>query len=142
MTALENSPVHGTAVAVGERGFLILGPSGSGKSGLALAMIALGAALVSDDQVVLQADCDGVSLTAPDPIIGQIEARFVGVLQTDVQRVARLAFVVDLAQAAETRMPQLQTIAVLNHRIDLINGQNVPNLASVLMILGKGGRVK
>lgn len=45
--------VHGSCVAFGGAGVLILGPSGSGKSALALALIGLGAALVADDRVSL-----------------------------------------------------------------------------------------
>ena len=42
--------LHATCVAVDGRGLLILGPSGSGKSALALQLIALGAQLVADDR--------------------------------------------------------------------------------------------
>ena len=41
--------VHGTTVARAGRAVLILGASGTGKSALALQMIALGARLVADD---------------------------------------------------------------------------------------------
>ncbi len=45
--------VHASCVAFGGAGVLILGPSGSGKSALALALMGLGAALVADDRVLL-----------------------------------------------------------------------------------------
>ena len=43
--------LHGSAVAFGARGLLILGGSGSGKSSLALRLVQHGAALVADDRV-------------------------------------------------------------------------------------------
>ncbi len=43
--------LHASAVAVDGRGCLITGASASGKSTLALEMIALGAELVADDRV-------------------------------------------------------------------------------------------
>ena len=72
--------LHGTAVTVGVRGLLILGPSGSGKSRLALKMIALGANLVSDDRVWLNKIGTGFELQAPEQIRGRIEARGLGLL--------------------------------------------------------------
>lgn len=138
--AIKNSPAHGTAIAVGGRGFLFVGSSGSGKSGLALQMIGLGAELISDDQVLLERIGADVEMTAPDTLRNLIEARFIGVLKTDVSRSAVLRHVIDMDKEPEARMPQLQYSEVLGVRIDLINGQNVPDLASILMILGRGAR--
>jgi len=45
--------IHATTVAVNGRGVMIRGASGSGKSALALQMIAMGAELVSDDRTSL-----------------------------------------------------------------------------------------
>ena len=45
--------VHGTCVDLDGRGILLRGPSGSGKSDLALRLIDSGARLVADDQVVV-----------------------------------------------------------------------------------------
>lgn len=140
MLAIEKSPVHGTAVAVGGRGFLFLGPSGSGKSGLGLQMIALGAMLVSDDQIVLTRDGARVILTAPTTLEGLIEARGVGILTAPQAGPTPLYHVVDLSKDSSARLPQLHSCDVLGARIDLINGRNVPNLASLLMILGRGER--
>lgn len=137
---IHQGPVHGTAVAVGGRGFLILGPSGAGKSGLALQMIALGADLVADDQVLLTARDGPVFLTAPPALHGLIEARGVGLLSVPTLPEAPLQCVVDLAADPETRMPHPQHVHVLGRRIDLINGRNVPNLSFVLMILGQNAQ--
>lgn len=58
--------VHGTCVCIGEVGVLLLGPSGSGKSDLALRLIDGGAHLVADDQVQIEA-ASGALLASPRP---------------------------------------------------------------------------
>ena len=52
--------VHATCVAVNGKGVLIVGASGSGKSTLALQMLAMGAELVADDQVILRLREQGI----------------------------------------------------------------------------------
>ena len=67
--------VHASCVALGGRGVLILGGSGAGKSGLALQLMAYGAALVSDDRTILSNRDGALQAAAPDTIRGRIEAR-------------------------------------------------------------------
>ncbi|WDZ76584.1 HPr kinase/phosphorylase [Ensifer adhaerens] len=77
--------VHGTAIVLGTRGFLITGPSGSGKSRLALACIAAArqaghfAALVADDRVDLSLEQDRIVARCPPSIHGLIEIRGAGI---------------------------------------------------------------
>ncbi|WP_069301431.1 HPr kinase/phosphorylase [Neptunicoccus sediminis] len=138
---IEKSPVHGTAVAVNGQGFLIMGPSGSGKSGLALQMIALGADLVADDQVLLTHRAGQVWMSSPAPLHGMIEARGIGLLRQPAVQAARLSRVVDLSAEPETRMPHPRSVHVMGSRIDLLKGRNIPNLASILLLLGRDGPV-
>lgn len=76
---------HGTAIVVGETGLLFVGPPGAGKSSLALQTLFSArlaghfAALVSDDQVFLDAVNGGVRATAPASIAGMIELRGSGI---------------------------------------------------------------
>jgi len=101
--------VHGTAIALGEKAVLIRGPSGSGKSDLALRCIAappfgegaLRAALVADDQVRLTREGEAVEAEPPPAIAGKIEVRGLGILSLPFRRGARLALVVDLVPAAD-----------------------------------------
>ncbi|MBX9886051.1 MAG: HPr kinase/phosphatase C-terminal domain-containing protein [Novosphingobium sp.] len=74
-------PYQATCVCVAGQGLLIEGPSGSGKSSLALALIDRGAALVGDDGVSLERD--GTRLVAsPVPATrGLIEVRNLGILE-------------------------------------------------------------
>ena len=62
--------VHGTAIDIDGAGILLLGPSGSGKSDLALRLIDGGARLVADDRVA-QENINGViSLSPPEKLAG------------------------------------------------------------------------
>ena len=140
MLTLENNPVYGSAIAVDGRGFLIRGASGSGKSGLVLQMMALGADLISDDQVIIERSAGTIIMSAPQTLVGKIEARFVGIINVPTRKNAVLNHVIDLDLDSPAQLPQLQHCEVLGLRINLINGRNVPNLASILMIFGRTER--
>ncbi len=101
--------VHGTALALGGKAVLIRGPSGSGKSDLALRCIALPpfphigerAQLLADDQVQLAVTPRGLQASAPETIAGKIEVRGVGILSTTPSASAVLALVVDLVRVSD-----------------------------------------
>ncbi len=131
---------HATSVSVAGDGVLIKGASGSGKSALALQLLALGAVLVSDDQTVLR-DENGVLLaTAPPQIRGLIEARNLGILNADTVPFATIRLVVELDCLETERLPEARTCEILGitvpclHKID---GAHFP--AAILQYL-KGGR--
>ena len=88
--------VHGTCVALGPVGVLIRGPSGSGKSDLALRLIEDGAALVADDQVALEVQGGQLVASAPATIAGLIEVRGIGIVSLPRVESAPLSLVVDL----------------------------------------------
>ncbi len=96
-------------MALDGRAVLILGPSGSGKSALALQLMALGCALVSDDQTRLRARDGGLFVSAPDRLRGMIEARGVGLLAAEALPAARLVLVADLGQDEVMRLPQMRS---------------------------------
>ncbi|MGY9049981.1 hypothetical protein P775_05325 [Puniceibacterium antarcticum] len=121
MTAHTPLILHATAVSVGGRAALIRGASGSGKSALALEMMARGAQLVADDRVVLRATDAGIELRAPEAIRGLIEARGVGLLHADTVASALLAVVVDLDQTETDRLPQSQNTVVLGASLPLLH---------------------
>lgn len=106
-------PIHGTCVAVGARGVLIRGRSGAGKSDLALRLIAEGARLVADDQVLVRAVAGRLVARAPEPIRGLIEVRGVGLVPAPTAAFARIGLVVDLAAAnAVPRLPEPQSTRI------------------------------
>lgn len=98
--------LHASAVAVGERGLLISGAAGAGKTTLALEMIALGADLVADDRVVAERDRSGqLRLSAPPGIAGLVEVRGFGLTLLPARAGVALALIADLDEAASARLP-------------------------------------
>jgi serine kinase of HPr protein (carbohydrate metabolism regulator) len=101
--------VHASVALVGDRGVLIRGPSGSGKSSLLLALIAVDAersALVADDRVSLDAVNGRVIATVPEAIAGMVELRGQGILRRPFISPVVVDLVVDLVAPVESpRMP-------------------------------------
>ncbi len=100
--------VHATTVDIAGLGVLILGAPGAGKSDLALRLMADGAFLVADDQTSVDVRGDELWATAPDKIVGLVEARGVGIVSAAIKRGTRLALAVQLTAAPE-RMPESRT---------------------------------
>jgi len=114
----EPATVHASAVLVGERGVLIRGPSGSGKSSLLLGLLAGEPAttwLIADDRVILTAAHGRLIAAAPPALAGLMEIRGQGVVRRPFVSPARLDLVVDLIPPADCdRMPpvEAETVAV------------------------------
>lgn len=134
------SPHHATCVAVNGRGLLITGPSGSGKSALALQLLGLGAQLVADDQTLLNRDGDKIIATCPEPLTGLIEARGVGILRVQPLPAATLTAVVDMSSATTSRLPKPQQCDILGVQIDLVSRVDADHFASALMCFLSNGR--
>ncbi|MGE0629461.1 MAG: HPr kinase/phosphorylase [Hyphomicrobiaceae bacterium] len=106
--------IHATAISVAGRAVLIRGPSGFGKSDLALRCLAVTRPpfaseppqLVADDQVMAEVAEGGVQLRPPASIAGLIEVRGWGVIRIGSVAQARLELVADLVDPGETeRLP-------------------------------------
>lgn len=134
--------LHGTCVAHGQSGLLIIGASGSGKSALALQLLAMGAALVADDRVIINNIDETLVASCPLPIKGLIEARGVGLLAALPQPNTLVKCVVDLDQIEPDRLPPHRSITILGVEVDLVFGKDSPNLAAALNQLMKIGRVE
>lgn len=99
--------VHGTFIALDGDGVLLRGPSGSGKSDIALRMIDSGALLVADDQTELWREGNWVLARAPESIVAQLEVRGVGIFLVPSVTQAPLRLVVDMtAPNAVERLPE------------------------------------
>jgi len=117
----ERCLVHGTAVAIEGRAVLLRGPSGSGKSDLALRLIDAGARLVADDQTELARVGDGIVVRPPATIVGLIEVRGIGILRLDPLMEAPLALLADLVQPETVeRLPMPRFEPVLGLDLPLI----------------------
>lgn len=111
--------LHASAVAYDGRGVLIQGASGTGKSGLCLQLMALGAVLISDDQTCLERRDAALWASAPDPLNGLIEARGIGLLRADATP-APITLVIDMDRTEPDRLPPLRQIDILDVTLPLL----------------------
>ncbi len=113
------APLHGTAVAIAGRGVLLLGPSGSGKSDLAMRLIDRGARLVADDYVLALPRGGRLYLSAPPAIAGRIEVRGLGLLSLPALGDVPAALAVDLEHPPE-RLPDAAAMAISGVELPLV----------------------
>jgi HPr kinase/phosphorylase len=114
--------IHASAVAIDGRAVLLTGPSGSGKSSLALELLALGGRLVADDAVYLALDPAGrLVARGPEATRGLIEARGVGILRADAVAEAPVALVVDMGTAEAERLPPRRSVTLLGVALPLLH---------------------
>lgn len=131
--------LHASCVAFDGRGVLITGASGSGKSALALHLLALGGTLVSDDRVRLARAAGSVHASAPDAITGMIEARGVGLLRAPAAQ-ATLALAVDLDAEESQRLPPWREIDLLGCSLPLLRRVSAPHFAPAIVLFLRHGR--
>lgn len=114
----EEALIHGTCLAIGGEGVLLVGKPGTGKSDLALRLVDQGglglagqlrvAQLVADDQVVIRPEAGALVASAPPSLKGKLEIRGLGIAELPVVAETRLRLAVRLTPAAEIdRMPDL-----------------------------------
>lgn len=125
--------LHATTVAFDGRAILLTGASGSGKSSLALQLMAIGAALVADDQTILTLQGTQIMATCPPAIAGMIEARGVGLLNAPHLPQATLALVVDLNRSEPDRLPDHHQITILGQPLSLVLGSKSAHFPCSLM---------
>lgn len=125
-----DSGLHATAVIYGESGVLILGPSGSGKSALALALLArardAGAfgALIGDDRIYVREAEGRLVATGAANMAGMIERRMAGLIAVQHEPAAIVRLAVELSERGRQwpRMPD-------DHDGAIIRGVRLPRLA-------------
>jgi serine kinase of HPr protein (carbohydrate metabolism regulator) len=101
-------------------GVLLRGPSGIGKSDLALRLIDRGAALVADDQVLLERDGERLLASPPENLAGLLEVRGLGILQFPHEEKAPIRLVIDLVEIREMeRLPESATVSILGISLPL-----------------------
>ena len=93
---LSSETIHASTVATDGRAVLISGPSGSGKSDLALRLLDRGFTLVSDDQTIVRRDGDRLISSAPPTIKGKLEIRGIGIVDMDAVTDVPVALYVEL----------------------------------------------
>ena len=132
--------VHATAVSVNGRGVLIMGPSGSGKSSLALELMAYGADLVSDDRVLIEIRVQSlIARTAPN-LQGMIEARGIGILNAVSVESTEIVLVVDMDQTETDRLPPQRSAVLLDVKVPVVHKSAQSSFAAAILQYLKQGR--
>jgi serine kinase of HPr protein (carbohydrate metabolism regulator) len=112
--------IHATTIAIHGRAVVIEGPSGSGKSDLALRLIDRGAMLVADDRTIVALEQGRLVARCPATIAGLIEVRGLGILAVPHLSEAPIALAVLCADSV-ARMP--------DPAIRLFDATSVPQVA-------------
>ncbi|MFG1364011.1 HPr kinase/phosphorylase [Xanthobacter versatilis] len=121
--------IHASCIAIGDLGVLIRGPSGSGKSSLALQLVLDAprslppAELVADDRVLLSPE-EGVLVARPVPeLAGLIEMRGLGIRRLPHRPLVAVRHVVDLAAPDAARMPAIEARRIVIQGVEI---QRIP----------------
>ena len=122
--------IHGTCVAIGNEAILFRGPSGSGKSDLALRVINSGGRLISDDQTIISRQEDELFMSSPENLRDKIEVRGVGIVNMPAKNEARLALVLDMMPPEKIdRIPILQFCWYLGLQVPVLGLEPFENSA-------------
>lgn len=110
--------IHASCVAIDGRGVLLVGPSGVGKSDVALRLIDAGAELVSDDQTMLRLDGETIIAGPPPAIAGLLEVRGVGLLRLNWAEASVRLYVELMEEGVEgERLPERTTYTLMGQKI-------------------------
>ena len=121
MMRLSSETLHASTVALDGRAVMISGPSGSGKSDLALRLLDRGFTLVSDDQTIVRKDKGRVLAAAPPTIRGKLEVRGVGIVDIETIDDVPLALVVELTSDIQRLPDDSRERLVLDVKLPLIS---------------------
>ena len=138
---LSAETLHASTVAIGGRAVLISGPSGSGKSDLALRLLDRGFTLVSDDQTMVRREGGRLIASAPLNIAGKIEVRGIGILDIDSVGDLPVALLVELTSDIQrlpddSRARQVLGISLPLVSIDAMTASAASKVALALDRLG------
>ena len=126
----ERTIIHATLVSLQNKGILLKGKSGSGKSDLALRLIEnKDAVLVADDMVELNVDNNSLIGRAPQNLAGLLEVRGIGIVRYPYEKESKIDLIVNLQNTRENieRMPIMVKDVILGleiNKIDLYAEEN------------------
>jgi HPr kinase/phosphorylase len=110
--------LHATCVELSGRGIVLLGPSGSGKSDLALRLIDRGARLVADDQLTVERQGDRLLGRPAEALAGLLEVRGYGIVKLPWRAPCPLGLAVGLDSVGPLpRLPEPESYDLLGVRL-------------------------
>lgn len=138
---LSGESLHATTVALDGRAVLISGPSGSGKSDLALRLIDRGFILVSDDQTIVRREGGRLIAAPPPSIAGKLEVRGLGIIEVDHAPSARAALVVELTSDIQRLPDDARERTILGIALPLfsVDAMTASAASKVALALGRFG---
>ena len=131
--------MHASCVDVNGSGVLIVGRSGSGKSSLAINLLALGSTLVADDQCELVKKNNIFRISKPASLPKSIEIRGVGLVSVPMVKETSLNWVVNMDEAEKERMPPPRFTEIGGIRVPTVFGKDMDDLASRIYVLVNNG---
>ncbi len=139
---LSAETLHASTVAKEGRAVVISGPSGSGKSDLALRMLDRGFTLVSDDQTIVRKDGNRLLATAPPTLTGKLEIRGIGIIDMECVTDVPVALIVELTSdfqrlPDENRERPILGIGVPLITIDAMSASAASKVAIALERMGR-----
>jgi len=133
---LSAETLHASTVALDGRAVIISGPSGSGKSDLALRLLDRGFVLVSDDQTVVKKDGERLIATAPPTIAGKLEVRGIGIVEMERAENVPIALAVELTSEIQRLPDDSRERMILGVHLPLISVNAAEASAPAKVALG------
>lgn len=125
---------HASAVAYQGRGVLILGESKTGKSTLAVNLMAMGCQLVGDDQVFVGKEGAHLWVHSHPNAQGLFEIRNLGIFKALTECKAKLVLAIDLNQDSVQRLPDQLWFSYDSVKLPSFNGKGLPHLADFIYL--------
>lgn len=131
--------IHASCIKINEKGILVIGNSGSGKSDLCLRLIKeFNAVLVADDRVDIEKEEEKIIASAPDNLKGLLEVRGVGIVKMPFLDSCFIDAVIKLVDDSEyvERLPEPEFFEINDIKIPkfTLHGNDISLSCKIMVI--------